>query len=410
MVDTTKSILFHNVRLIDCISDNSLEGYDVLVNNQHIIKVDKKITPPENSCVYNLEGKTILPGLIDAHVHLVFDASVDAISNIVAEIIEHKSITLLKAAKNAECHLDHGVTTVRDLGGPIDILNQLKQAINSGLINGPRILTSGEVITITGGHCHFMGYEVDDENGARRATRQAIKNLADVIKVMATGGASTPGSKLELTQFSENEIRVIVEEAHKQDRKVATHANGLEGLRNAVKAGVDSVEHGTYADDNLLDLMAEKGTWYIPTMSPAVIILEKGHGILPELKIKGVYNRWIIRQEVISKAIQRKIPMAAGTDGGIGMNPHGNVSQEVELFSKMGLSPMEAIWTATRRAADLLGISDSVGTVVSGKLADLIVVDGNPLDDLRLLKKPSLVMKDGVIVKDRTEFDRKEIE
>jgi imidazolonepropionase-like amidohydrolase len=245
-----------------------------------------------------------------------------------------------------------------------------------------------------------MGLEVDDFSQMRRAVRTLIKRGADVIKVMATGGALTPGSSVHRTQFRLAELEPLVDEAHAHGLKVAAHANALEGLRNAVLAGVDSIEHGSYADRATIELMAAQGTCWAPTITPAKMILEGPRAKeISAQRIAAAGQNWQARREAVQIGIELGIKMVVGTDAGVTLTEHGLVPIEIEAFHDLGMSPMQAIQTATSQAAESLGLADQVGSIVEGRQADLILVEGDPLEDLSILRQSQLVMKQGSIVR-----------
>ena len=390
------AILVKNCRLIDGVSEQPRDEVDVLVEGRTISRIGVDLAPPIDGRVIDASDKTLLPGLIDVHVHLTFDGSLDPVGHLVGE---SPYVTLLKAARNAAITLRRGVTTVRDLGGPSGIPYALRDSVRAGIAPGPRILTSGQVITSTGGHCYFMGHEADDPASVRHSARLEMKAGADVVKIMATGGSLTPGCPADLVQFSVDEMIPAVEEAHDHGLKVAAHANALQGIRNAVEAGVDSIEHGSYTDRELMALMQIKGTWWVPTMTPALVILEgPGSALISSERKASAGKNWVARRNAVVEGIRMGLRFASGTDAGVTLTDHGLVSMEVEAFHALGMPAMQAIWTATRWAAELLGVDGLVGTVAEGKTADLIVVDGDPLADLSRLRAPLLVIHDGAVV------------
>jgi len=390
------TIIIRNARLIDGLSPAPREGVDLLLCEGRIAAIGAKLAAPGGSREIDAAGCTVLPGLIDAHVHLAFDGSLDPVGHLLAE---SPYTTLLKAAANAAQSLRRGVTTVRDLGGPGGLILALREAVRQGIIMGPRILAAGQVITTTGGHCHFMGHQADDLPAVRRAARCEIEQGVDLLKVMATGGSLTPGSPADAIQFGRAEIAAAVDEARARGLRVAAHANALGGLRHAVDAGVTSIEHGSYADRETLERMRELGTFWVPTMAPARIILEgPGAGLIPPERSASAVKNWRARRRAVTEGIRLGVRLAAGTDAGVTITQHGLVALEVETFAALGLPPMQAIWTATRWAAELLGLEAEVGTLAEGRAADLILVRGDPLQDLSLLRQPAQVIQAGAVV------------
>lgn len=389
-------LLLRDCRLIDGLADRPVEPVDVLVEGSHIRRIGSSLQASPQAQVIDVGRRTVLPGLIDAHVHLAFDGGADPVGRLLNEPAD---VSLLIALRNAQLTLRRGVTSVRDLGSPAGITPVLRNTVRRGLVPGPRILCSGPVITSPRGHCFFMGHEVDAAEAAQQAAQHEIQQGADVVKVMATGGALTLGSSVDETQFSEEVLSAVVRHAHSQGLKVAAHANGLEGLRNAVHAGVDSIEHGSFADQGVMDAMLVRGTWWVPTMTPARVILEGPRSqLISSERSASAGRNWQARRRAVEAGIRMGVKMVSGTDGGVTYTDHGLVSLEVETFHLLGMPAMQAIWTATRWAAELLGIDDRVGTIADGKTADMILIDGDPLADLTLLRGPSLVIQNGQIV------------
>ena len=408
---------------------NRLANTDVLVENGRIAQIGKNLSFAAGVAGETIEmsGKTVMPGLIDCHVHIC-KGNVSGENPLWApgpEVTEHEagflhetSIAqrdLLAGAHHARTTLESGFTTVRDVGlasGYSDIV--LREAIERKpeAFRGPRILACGGGLAITGGHgwcCEdaVSGIvEVDGVDEARKAARLQLKAGADFLKVMATRAGGTmlaPGAP----EFTVDEMLAICKEAHRLGKRVAAHAVGAEGIKNAVRAGVDTIEHGCLADDEALDMMVERGVWLVATLYPyhnqAHIAVEQGYSddmAEPSLAIMDVYP------ETLKRARAKGVKMALGSDCGMrNLTPHGENATELEMIVRLvGVSEMEAIELATRRGAEALQLEDSVGTLEVGKLADIIAVDGDPLQDIGLLKDRGrivLVMKEGVAAVDR---------
>lgn len=356
----------------------------------------KNVSISRKDKVFDLSGKTILPGLIDAHVHLCVDGSPDPITSLLRESIPQ---TTLKAADHARRTLEAGVTTVRDMGGKDYIDLAIRDGIESGMLPGPRMLCSGKLICMTGGHGWQFGREANGVDDVRAAVREQLKAGADLIKLMATGGIMTKGVEPGSTQLTLEELIAGVEEAKKAGRRTATHAQGSEGIKNALWAGVNSIEHGIFLDDEAIDLILEMKAFLVPTLcAPYHIIragVKKGVPAFAVEKSKAVMkSHW----ESVRKAHRARIPIAMGTDAGTPFNRHGENLKEMELLVKVGLTPMEAIMATTKTASEVLGLGDKIGTLEEGKLADLIVVDGDPLKDITLFQKKEkilTIMKEG---------------
>jgi len=378
-----------------------LEHATVLVEGKKIIRVaEGGITLPQNAKKIPLDGLTLLPGFIDAHVHICLDGSPDPITTL---LNESQTLTTLKAARAAQKTLMAGVTSIRDMGAKNGIDLGLKQAVNSGLIPGPRMLVSGRLICMTGGHGWQIGQEANGPDEVRKAAREQIKAGADIVKLMATGGVMTPAVEPGSAQLTEEEMRAGVEEAHKASKKTATHAMGTRGILNALRAGIDSIEHGVYLDEEAVAMMAEKNIPLIPTISALYFI--ETRGVEAGIPAYAVEKTLIVKPhhlESIRMAREAGVPVAAGTDAGTPFNLHGQNLSEIKLLVDYGgFSPMEAIEAGTRVSARVMGLENELGTVEEGKLADLVLVAGNPLDNIDvLLDKDAihLVMQGGKIV------------
>ena len=337
-----------------------------------------------------LEG-FVTPGLIDAHVHLLLDGGADPTGTLrAASTVER----VLQAQTHMQQQLAAGVTTVRDLGGPGGIAVALAGAVEAGKLAGPHILSSGRNITMTGGHGHFLGTEADGESAVRAAARAELKAGAQVLKFMATGGVLTPGVRAGAEAFTEAELRAGIEEAHKADKRTAAHAQGLAGIKNALRAGIDTVEHGAFDawDDEALGLLQDR--WLVPTLAAPDGILS-GKGTLPGwmmAKTEPIAAKHLENTEVAYRAGVR---IVAGTDSGTPFNPHGNLPRELELLHKVGLSPLEVLQAATTVAADALAMTGQVGTLTPGAWADLAVWPANPLDHVAAYKEPVAVVSRG---------------
>jgi len=377
-----------------------LEHATVLVENNKIVNVaEGSFSIPQNAKKIPIDDMTLLPGFIDAHVHICLDGSPDPVTKLMAE---SQTETTLKAAEAARQTLLGGVTTIRDMGGLNGIDLGLRQAINTGLIPGPRMLVSGRLICMTGGHGWQIGLEANGPDEVRKATREQIKVGVDIIKLMATGGVMTPAVHPGSEQFTEEELRAGIEEAHKAGKKTATHAMGTQGILNALRAGIDSIEHGVYLNEEAVALMAEHNIHFIPTISAGYHIETKGVAAgIPDYAVEKTLMVKPHHLESIRMAREAGVLVAAGTDAGTPFNLHGENLSEIKLLVDYGgYSPMTAIEAGTRVSAQVLGLENELGTIEAGKNADLILVAGNPLENIDiLLEKESirLVMQGGKI-------------
>lgn len=370
------------------------------------------VQPPEHAQAIDLGDVTLMPGMIDGHVHLGFDAGPDPVAQMLAD---DDATLLLRMAKHAQRALRSGVTTVRDLGDR-DYLavtlrdwyrGELAQAIAQGSPPrasghtrdadvGPEILAAGPPITVTGGHCHFMHGEVDGELGIRRGVREHVKRTCDVIKVMATGGHMTPGTNPLAAQFTVEELRAAVGEAHRLGKRLTAHAHATVGIELAVEAGVDGIEHCSFqagdeivAEQWLIEAIAAAGIAAAPTIGRA----PGGPPMPPQFE-----RRREERQAVIGRMYRAGVKLIAGTDAGIRGAPHDSAPWAVRAFAEAGLSHYDALRCATAVAADGLGIADRKGTLAAGKDADIVAVGGDPLADLAAIHDVRVVFRRGVRV------------
>lgn len=407
--------LIRNGVLIDGTGKPPIHDAAVLVEDNQIRSAgstaDIKL-PASEVVEIDAGGGYILPGFFDTHVHLLFEGF-----NMVRDMQEPFSTRFYKSIDFMRRTVEAGVTSVRDAGGAD---KGVKQSVERGEIVGPRMQISISALTITGGHGDgwmlsgnewelFPAYPgnphglVDGEQQVRQKVREVLRAGAEVIKICATGGVLSPTDHPEFIQFSPEELRVIVEEAEfRRGVKVMAHAQGAEGIKNAVRAGIHSIEHGIYLDDEAIELMLEKGTFLVPTLLAPVGVLEVGEkGGMPDYGIRKAREVVDIHKESIARAHKAGVKIAMGTDSAV--TPHGQNLRELGLMVDAGMSPMEAIVSSTSLAAECLGWDDRLGSLESGKLADLIITKTDPLEDIRTLEDPDnipLVMKDGVIYKD----------
>ena len=394
-------------RLIDVRAGRVLTDQAILIDGDRIKEVGPAQTvsshAPASVRVIDLSNSTVLPGLIDCHTHLTFDPSHTGYAALGISTPREA----LYGAKNAKVTLEAGFTTVRNVGagGYSDVA--LRDAIEAGDVPGPRIDAAGPGIGVTGGHFdnsllapefHFSSESIADGVAAVTAkVREEVKYGADVIKISATGGVLSKGDSPEATQFSDDEIRAIVIEAHRLGRKVAAHAHGAAGIKQAVLAGVDSIEHGSFIDDEAIRLMKEKGTYLVPTVYLMDWFVENYQRMrVPEFMVEKAKVVMPAARQNVARAFKSGVKVAFGTDAAV--YPHGLNAREFAVMVKLGLTPMQSIQAATVNAADLLGWSDRIGAIEAGRFADIIAVSGDPLADVSALEHVAFVMKGGQVV------------
>ncbi|ACB86269.1 metal-dependent hydrolase family protein [Natranaerobius thermophilus] len=389
-----------NVTIIDGTGKEPVPNGVVVINEQgeiHSWGEMDEIDIPSDAEIRDYQGKTLMPGIVDTHVHFCFEPCADPFSVLTKE---SDARTGLKAASYALKTLLSGVTTVRDMGGKNYVDLDLRDSIHEGKHLGPRMFASGKILTMTGGHGWAIGEEIDGESEARKGARKQLKKGADLLKIMATGGVMTEGVEPGSPQLTKEEIKAAVEEAHKGGKKTATHAQGIRGIKNAIEAGIDSVEHGIFLDNDIIETMVEQEVYLVPTLSAPYWISEKGREAgIPEHAVKK--SDAIIEDHVsnFKKAYEAGVNIALGTDAGTPFNEHGKNSFELELMVKHGMDPLEAIKTATYMGAELLGISDKVGQIAPGLYADLLIIDGDPVADIEDIEKIHSIYKMGREIK-----------
>ena len=385
------TIAIRHIRILDG-RGHKLERGTLVIDGDRILAIgpDQTVRVPKGAQRVDGRGLTVLPGLIDCHVHFCLGAEAD----VVAAVEEESSaVTLLKAAELARRTLRAGFTTVRDVGFRDHAVFALKRAIEAGLTPGPRILAAGLAICMPGGHARFIGREADGVEAVRAAVRDQLAAGAEVIKVIASGGVLTPGTSPDQAQMTVEELSAAVEVAATHGRHVAAHAHGASGMKNALRAGVHSIEHATLMDDEAAAMMTQRGVYMVPTLSAlaTTAACPTGCGI-PESARSKAKNMVKQHEKSFRAAVRRGVPIALGTDAGTPFNHHGENAQELERMVALGMTPMDAIMTSTSSAARLLRLSDEIGTIEVGKQADLLVVEGNPLRNIGLLLKQERIV------------------
>lgn len=396
-------------RVIDVANGNILKNQIILIQNDTIVAIGSSITIPKDAEIIDLSNATVLPGLIDCHTHLTAEPSDDYYGDIFRKTTADFAI---RAPIYAKRTLQAGFTTCRDVGSGDLIDISLRNAINEGIIDGPRMLVATFALGATGGHSDLSGFNpnisskgnpdftgvADGVDEIRKRVRNNVKWGADVIKFCATAGVLSEEESVGAPQYSLEEMKALIDEAHMWGKRVAAHAHGTEGIKRAVIAGVNSVEHGSILDAETLQLMKQKGTYYVPTIYVADYVIK-------EFSKKGYPEKIINKAREIAPqmgasftmATKAGVKIAYGTDAGV--FPHGTNARQFKYMVKYGQTPMQAIQSATINAADLLGLNKKVGVLEKGKFADMIAVIGNPLDDISILENVNFVMKGGVVYK-----------
>jgi imidazolonepropionase-like amidohydrolase len=402
--------IIHCGKLIDVKALSVLNNMSIIVEGKKIVAVQAGfVDGAKGDQIINLKNKTVMPGLIDMHVHLESETNPNAYLD---RFTKNPGDVAYQALVNAKKNLMAGFTTVRDLGGTHVVIS-LRNAINKGSVDGPRIFTAGVSIGTTGGHA-------DDSNGlnetfkkdlgpadgvingvedAAKAVRQRYKEGSDLIKITATGGVLSYAKDGMGAQFTVEEVKAIVQTAKDYGFKVAAHAHGAEGMKRAVLGGVSSIEHGTYMTPEVMDLMKERGTYFVPTVIAGRSVADSAliPNYYPDMVKKKALEIGPIIQSTFGKAYKAGVKIAFGTDAGV--FGHGKNAREFELMHEAGMPALEAIRSATVHAADLLGQSDKLGTIEPGKAADIIAVEGNPAETIQSMSQVKFVMRDGTVYK-----------
>lgn len=389
--------------LVDGTGGPARHGVQLVLQAGRIVDVVQSGDVPSDAQVLDYSGQAVVPGLIDCHVHLAFSAGPDPLGDL---LVEDDATLLLHAANNARVALAAGVTTVRDLGDRAGVARKLRDGIARGIASGPRIMTAGAPITITGGHCHFLGMEADSEDDVRQIARLQIKAGVDCLKIMASGGRMTPGTNPKLPQYTVSQVSAAVEEARRAEMTIAAHALSADAIRVAAEAKVDTVEHcnwlartdGLAFDESTAVLMRDNNVAFDPTLTPVQSFLAADPAILTPVQKAAIEIRMQLL-EVFRRMLELGVTMVAGTDSGTKGSALDRLPGEIALYvEQLGLSPVAAIHAATGKAAEVLGIGQETGSLQKGRLADLLVVDGDPSTDIHALGRARAVFRAGQLV------------
>jgi imidazolonepropionase-like amidohydrolase len=407
-----KTLVLKAARMFDAKAGAIVTPGVVVVRGNSIVAAGAGATIPAGAEVIDLGDATLLPGFMDAHTHLAYDFVTDWREARLSRLQKTIAEQAIDAVVPARRTLWAGFTTVRDLGSLEQMDVGLRNAIASGKVPGPRMLVATKSLGATGGHCDpTNGFRpglfpepgpsesiINGPFDARKAVRSARKFGADVIKVCATGGVLSVGTSVDSPQLTQEELSALIDEAHALGMKVAAHAHGAEGAKRAVRGGIDSIEHGSFLDDEALDLMKQRGTCYVPTLMASVGLLERmadPNNTLPPANQTKARAAAAAVENTVRRALAKGVRICLGTDAGV--FPHGRNGEEFFQMVKLGMKPAEALKAGTMYDAELFGVADRLGSLDAGKLADVVAVPGDPVADIRATEKVFFVMKDGVV-------------
>ena len=379
----------HAKLMIDGVSDTPKKDQLIKIEDDKIVSIENYHEVEEDV----IHANVVTPGFFNCHVHIMEPVGFDSKREF--SLIEK----IFYAQKHCKDYLESGVTFIRVVGTENNYDLQIKEAIQNNDFQGPHMYCAGKVICMTGGHGWQEGIEADGKDACLKAVRTQLRSGVDLIKMMATGGVMTKGVEPGNAQFSVDEMKVMIEEAHKAGRKTATHAQGLQGIKNALYAGIDSIEHGCFLDEECLELMKEQNTFLVPTVCAPQCIIDKGveNGVAKymvdkTLKVKDAHVK------SVKKAYEKGIQIALGTDAGTPFNYHNNTAYEMELLARLNISNMDILKIATINSARCVGVEKDYGSIEVGKHADLVCLNENPLENISNVRKINRVIQSGKIV------------
>ncbi len=382
-------LYIHAQTLIDGISDAPKKDQLIIIEDDKIIQIEEYHDEDV------IHANVVTPGFFNCHVHILYPVGFKFDTQF--SLMEKA----FYAQKHCKEYLESGVTFIRVVGTEENYDLQIKEAIENHVIEGPHMYCAGKVICMTGGHGWQEGIEADGKDACLKAVRTQLRSGVDLIKIMATGGVMTKGVESGNAQFTVDEMKVMIEEAHKAGRKTASHAQGLQGIKNALYAGIDSIEHGCFLDDECLERMKEQNTFLVPTLCAPQCIIDKGvengvakYAVDKTLKVKDSHV------ESIKKAYEKGIPIALGTDAGTPFNYHNNTAYEMELLARLNIPNMDILKMATINSARCVGVEKDYGSIEVGKQADLVCLNENPLENISNVRKINRVIQSGKIVVD----------
>lgn len=384
-------LYIHAQTLIDGISDAPKKDQLIIIEDDKIIQIEEYHEINEDV----IHANVVTPGFFNCHVHILYPVGFKFDTQF--SLMEKA----FYAQKHCKEYLESGVTFIRVVGTEENYDLQIKEAIENHVIEGPHMYCAGKVICMTGGHGWQEGIEADGKDACLKAVRTQLRSGVDLIKIMATGGVMTKGVEPGNAQFTVDEMKVMIEEAHKAGRKTASHAQGLQGIKNALYAGIDSIEHGCFLDDECLERMKEQNTFLVPTLCAPQCIIDKGvengvakYAVDKTLKVKDSHV------ESVKKAYEKGIPIALGTDAGTPFNYHNNTAYEMELLARLNIPNMDILKMATINSARCVGVEKDYGSIEVGKQADLVCLNENPLENISNVRKINRVIQSGKIVVD----------